>query len=63
MIRDDTLGAVVIIGLFGMFSYEGIDLLRDAHRTLRARALLVIGAQTPSHAIFTELSHPGPGAR
>ena len=63
MFPDAALGGVVIVGLFGMFGHDGVELLRSVHRVLRPGGILIVEAQGASHAIFTELSRGGPGAR
>ena len=56
MLRDKSLGAITLVGLFGFFGYEGEGMIQSAYRALRPGGLLIVEAQAASHAIFAELS-------
>lgn len=58
MIRGDSLGAVVLVGFFGMLANDGPLVLRSLSEKLRKGGRVIVEAQGPSNAVQENLSHP-----
>ena len=58
MIRGNSLGAVVLVGFFGMLANDGHAVLRSLGEKVRIGGRVIVEAQGPSNAVQENLSSP-----